>query len=168
MLENFFTELTLKTFEGGQIVTGTSLASSHFVFENFKYFICTSLYLFAPAWRFTYSHQSIGVCMGAHARKRMYSYLSNKCQVKLTVFKKKSTHQAQLHHPRLLISQIYSTLHSWLIAFMNQFFFQKIPPSMFSPTSTYIDFATFATPPRLFQPPTAIREMTMYVQYERR
>ena len=34
---------------------------------------------------------------------------------------------------------------------------------MFSPTSTYIDFATFATPPRLFQPPTAIREMTMYV-----
>ena len=30
---------------------------------------------------------------------------------------------------------------------------------MFIPTSTFIDFATFAPPPRLFQPTTAIREM---------
>ena len=32
-------------------------------------------------------------------------------------------------------------------------FFQKIPTTTFIPTSRFSDFATFATPPRLFQPP---------------
>ena len=57
-----------------------------------------------------------------------------------------------------------STLHVyWFLRFfppstprlldLSTSFFQKIPPSTFIPTSTFIDFANFAPPPLLFQPP---------------
>ena len=46
----------------------------------------------------------------------------------------------------------FSTVHSSFIALCTSFF-QKIRPSTIIPTSMFIDFATFALPPRLFQPP---------------
>ena len=66
-----------------------------------------------------------------------YSHLSNKREVTLTDFEKK------IHPPRLLVSQIFSTLHSSFIAIMYQFFprllmLQFLHPSKFIPNSTAI------------------------------
>ena len=47
---------------------------------------------------------------------------------RLLILKKKSTLHAHFHPPRLLISQIFSTLHSSFIAVMYQFFPKKIHP----------------------------------------
>ena len=76
----------------------------------------------------------------------MYSHLSNKREVTLTDFEKSHPPQKKF------------TLHIyWFLTFfppstprllhLCTSFFQKIPPS------TFIDFATFAPPPRLFQSP---------------
>ena len=75
-----------------------------------------------------------------------YSHLSDKREVTITDFEKTIPPSmfidlSDLFHPPPLVYYIYVLVFS-----------KKIPPSMFIPTSTFIDFATFAPPPRLFQP----------------
>ena len=54
-------------------------------------------------------------------------------------WKKKITLHTRFHPPRLLISYIYSTLHSSFVAFILLYsFFQKNPTSMLIPTTAII------------------------------
>ena len=66
---------------------------------------------------------------------------------RLPILKNSTLHQKKIHTPRLLISQIFSTLHSSFIRVI------KIPPSTFIPTSTFSGLANFAPPSCLFKPP---------------
>ena len=79
--------------------------------------------------------------------KAVLSHLSNKHEVTLIDFGKKNppcTHISTLH-----VFDFLDFFHPPLLAYCSYalVFFQKIPPS------TFIDFATFAPPSRLFQPP---------------
>ena len=91
---------------------------------------------------------------------RLYSHLSYKLEVTLIDFEKKnppSTHIYNIHvywFLRFFPSSTPRLLHLCIS------FFQKIASSTFFPTSTFIDIATFASPPPLFQPPWLRDEST--------
>ena len=70
------------------------------------------------------------LCLQQTKSQWVYSHFSNKREAALTDFEKKSTHHAHFHPPRLLISQILSTLYSSFIAVMYYFFPKKHPPRL--------------------------------------
>jgi hypothetical protein len=63
----------------------------------------------------------------------------------LLILKKKSTLLAHFHV--YLFVRFISLSTPCLLHLCTSSFFQKIPPSTFIPTSTFIDFANFAPPP---------------------
>jgi hypothetical protein len=82
-----------------------------------------------------------------------YSHLSNKREV--TLIDLKNQIQPPRTFPPSMFIEFLDFFHPLLLRLLHlcTSFFQKIPPTTFILTSSFIDFATFVPPSRLFQPP---------------